>query len=499
MDEEQIVKVYRPRIVPALISGIFISAIIYINFLLRLPNFNFFGLTSIEIIVWALFTIATLGFGLINLLVQRYELKEDGVFIKAGIIAKSRGTILYSQIQDVREYQGIVARIFGVVNLEVKTMASASGSMINLSRNEASEIKQEILSRTKTHDKKSKESAKLDVIPYPMHHFKNAFALIVSFSIMWIIISFILLTLAYFLIFPLPNNIDISLSNEYVLIIFVLGSLIFSAITSAVFLISALVYNIALSYSLTSDYMETKFEFITKRELRIPFNKIQNFILKEGIVKRFAGLADFFIETGENPGTNRNERQAFLRQNTIPNLKLQDAQSLGNGLLGSMGIKNPSTKKLRMQYPLARIKPFKKSISATFYFSILAAIVFTILMFVYPSTQLGLIFAGVILLFFTLKLVYEIFYYRGYDYSDNEYLLLLRKGVFFIDSLIIPYSKIEHIVVDQDLFDRAFGLWDVHVASAGTTQMQLHIDGLKREYAEGLRNLLIKRTATKQR
>ena len=97
-------------------------------------------------------------------------------------------------------------------------------------------------------------------------------------------------------------------------------------------------------------------------------------------------------------------------------------------------------------------------------------------------------------IFFVLKLIYEIFYFKNYYYAENPELLSLRKGVFGINTLTIPYNKIQHIFIDQDLFDRLFGLWDVHVASAGTTGMQLHIDGLRAEHAQGLRNLLIQRT-----
>ena len=100
-------------------------------------------------------------------------------------------------------------------------------------------------------------------------------------------------------------------------------------------------------------------------------------------------------------------------------------------------------------------------------------------------------------IYFFVRLIYEIYYYKKYYYADNNELLTLRKGVFKIVTLTIPYNKVQHIFIDQDLFDRIFGLWDVHLASAGTIGMELHIDGLKKEHAEGLRNLLIQRTIYK--
>jgi len=46
--------------------------------------------------------------------------------------------------------------------------------------------------------------------------------------------------------------------------------------------------------------------------------------------------------------------------------------------------------------------------------------------------------------------------------------------------------------VDQDLLDRIFGLYDVHLSSATISSgMEAHIDGLEKQAAEGLRNILL--------
>ena len=107
MNEQKILKVYKPSILPSIISSIFVSILFFIyfrEFTIWLPII----INSIYILIIYL-----------NLKAQRYELKDDGVFIKSGIIAKSRGTLLYSQIQDVQEYQGLIARTFGVTNLTI--------------------------------------------------------------------------------------------------------------------------------------------------------------------------------------------------------------------------------------------------------------------------------------------------------------------------------------------------------------------------------------------
>lgn len=47
--------------------------------------------------------------------------------------------------------------------------------------------------------------------------------------------------------------------------------------------------------------------------------------------------------------------------------------------------------------------------------------------------------------------------------------------------------------VDQDLLDRIFGLYDVHLSSATISSgFEAHIDGVEKPAADGLRQLLLK-------
>jgi membrane protein YdbS with pleckstrin-like domain len=70
----------------------------------------------------------------------------------------------------------------------------------------------------------------------------------------------------------------------------------------------------------------------------------------------------------------------------------------------------------------------------------------------------------------------------------------LRKGVITITEVTIPYNKVQNIFVNQDLFDRIFKLYDVHLSTIGTvSQMELHIDGVSKETAEKLRDWLLNR------
>ena len=57
----------------------------------------------------------------------------------------------------------------------------------------------------------------------------------------------------------------------------------------------------------------------------------------------------------------------------------------------------------------------------------------------------------------------------------------------------------QDVYVDQDIFDRMFGLWDVHVSTATMMSgMEAHIDGVKRENAMKLREMLLQKIRSKK-
>lgn len=83
-------------------------------------------------------------------------------------------------------------------------------------------------------------------------------------------------------------------------------------------------------------------------------------------------------------------------------------------------------------------------------------------------------------------------YIQRYYYSLDENFITIRKGVFTPTEIHVQYVKIQDVYVDQDLFDRMFGIYDVHIASATVSSgIEAHIDGVSAEFAEGLKNEIL--------
>jgi putative membrane protein len=142
---------------------------------------------------------------------------------------------------------------------------------------------------------------------------------------------------------------------------------------------------------------------------------------------------------------------------------------------------------LREKYPLERIKPLKKTVR-----NALMLAPFIILFIFVKGGSSVTFYIGSFLVFVIVDYVYEVFYMKNYFYDLVGDNLIIRKGVFSRNEITLPVSRIQDVYVDQDILDRIFGLYDVHVSSATTISANLsHIDGVNKENAQALKSLII--------
>lgn len=156
------------------------------------------------------------------------------------------------------------------------------------------------------------------------------------------------------------------------------------------------------------------------------------------------------------------------------------------------------------KYPLEKRKIIKKTIKETFYLYVLSFILFSILYLFFGSSdflyEIKFYLIIILAIYPILKFLYEVAYFKTYFYDVREDFLIIRKGVFMPRETIIPYEKIQDIYVDQDLFDRIFNLYDVHVSTATVLSgKEAHIDGVNKKNAEAIRELILENVRKSKR
>src|SRR5437879_2343197 len=139
-------KVFTPNITMAIIANLWPIYLFLLLFLLPILLISLILTRGISLL--AVIFVSPMIIYYVILRAHRYELKQDGIEVKKGVIARSVTLIPYSQVQDVRVFQSIVQRIFGISKVQVLSMYQRGAVfLINLDSKDAEAIKNSLLKR----------------------------------------------------------------------------------------------------------------------------------------------------------------------------------------------------------------------------------------------------------------------------------------------------------------------------------------------------------------
>jgi len=85
---------------------------------------------------------------------------------------------------------------------------------------------------------------------------------------------------------------------------------------------------------------------------------------------------------------------------------------------------------------------------------------------------------------------------RGYRLRDKD--LIHRKGVIFKTVTTIPFNRVQHCEVSQGLIQRMFDLHTLQIFTAGGSNSDLAIPGLKDDTAQRIKEFIINKTDLEQ-
>ncbi|OYT54381.1 MAG: hypothetical protein B6U72_02790 [Candidatus Altiarchaeales archaeon ex4484_2] len=494
-------EIYHPSmagLVPMMIGSVFMFFFIAV-FSMMLPM-----VLAIPAIIIALFGIAALTY--LEFKSIRYEIRADGVFIKKGFISPKESLVLYRNIQDVEESQGLIEIILGIKTLSVKTMTSLSAQDSNLrflTHEVAEKLREEILEQSRKSSLAAERETREDEVtvedtvkeieappPYRNHFIKS---MIYSNAINYGIIASIIALVSVFLgVFHSVYFFGgVFLSVGIFLLLFIISA------------ISAVIVSMTYSYSVLRDYVAIKVGLFYIRRKQINYNKIQDLVLDITLPQSFAKLASLKLETGSKElvqgqrGKSAGATTSVSRLvESIPELDFMDAVNLRNKVAKLMGVslQGIGIDSLVSRLPLESIKPFKKTLWWIIYLTPVALVT----CIAAYQTDISVPGVTVLLIIYLVviagKYVYEVYYYRRYFYDLNDDVLVIRKGVFGSREIVIPFSKIQDIFIDQDILDRALNLRDLYVSTVtGRSILNAHIDGVNPEKAGKIALMIIDR------
>ncbi len=157
----------------------------------------------------------------------------------------------------------------------------------------------------------------------------------------------------------------------------------------------------------------------------------------------------------------------------------------------------------RESFPLSQKKIYKKTLTGTFGWAILFVVIYAITFFSlmgiggHAARYLPIItitIIGFLSIIVILTFLYQKWYFSVYFYDLTHDYITIRKNPITPKEITIPYERVQDVYMDQDLLDRFFGLYDVHLSSATLSSgMEAKIDGVEKEAADGLRALLLQK------
>jgi len=77
-------------------------------------------------------------------------------------------------------------------------------------------------------------------------------------------------------------------------------------------------------------------------------------------------------------------------------------------------------------------------------------------------------------------------------FGVREKDIIFQRGYLFFKQTIVPYNRIQHVEIKQDLIFRAFGIYSLKLFTAGSSSGDLSLVGLNKTDADKLKAVILK-------
>jgi putative membrane protein len=466
----------------------------------------------LNILIAAFLFIVLTGWGYLKITKTWIKLDEQGLTIRKGVITEERSTFLYSQIQDIKEAQTLYDAILGVKRLRIVTMTYTSVLATELplfNVAESDEIKNTIFEKMKTienlknkrQEKKLEKPEKILKEAALTLELKNIALGMISSAIAFISIIFVLiLFFAIYLLLSFSGFLEWELIKNIGNFSFItLGSIAIIIVLFLLIMVARHIELINFKVSISNNRLEIQYGLFSIKKASFNISKIQDIVITRNIVEKFFNLSNVKAETGgiEKIFSSNKNDQLLNVDTAIPYIKPDKAFWLREFLFSSNDLnQNQDIEPLSKRIPLEQRKPIKRTIQTAIIFFILLLIAITLQVLYVPKLNFLNIVGTILAFFFVVigRYLFELLYYKNYYYNQSEDIIYIRKGVIRTTEIAIPFHRIENIFIDQDIFDKILGLYDLHISTVTpVSSTESHIDGLSKENAEKLKSLLIEK------
>ena len=107
------------------------------------------------------------------------------------------------------------------------------------------------------------------------------------------------------------------------------------------------------------------------------------------------------------------------------------------------------------------------------------------------------VFGGFVLLMgIMITLQKRAFYKRSYAIRERD--IIYRRGLLSTNTTIIPFTRIQHVALNEGFIARYYGLAQLQIYTAGGSSSDLKISGLSKEDAEKIKSVILLQIGKKE-
>jgi membrane protein YdbS with pleckstrin-like domain len=150
-------------------------------------------------------------------------------------------------------------------------------------------------------------------------------------------------------------------------------------------------------------------------------------------------------------------------------------------------LNTPDFKPLHQKY-------FKLMLVRRIVFSVILVVAFFVFYFTNKNKEIPnsvfIISIITVLLFVVVYVSLTKTIFNRKKYLIHDTYLSYKKGILIRQMTVVPFSRIQHIEIDEGPFERFFKLSTLSIYTAGDSGKDLKISGLKKEQAQEIKELI---------
>lgn len=472
------------------------------NFLPLLPLL-IFGKGYWFMTVTLVFIVISLAQALLRYFTFSYGIEGGDLVIRKGVLERTERHIPLDRVQEIQIEQGVMHRIFGVVDAIIETAGGQGpeASLSVLSRAEAERLRRAVFERaavavsrpetdhTEVAPAEQRELIrKLSLIDLlraglTSNHLLSALAIV---GAMWAFLDDLLPETIYeqIAVTVMGRAQEIIQQDVWTTVVFALIALILVFGISVIFSVIgsvALFYN--FTFSRSGEDLHRSYGLLTLRSSSLPRRRIQVLEIEEKLLRRLFGLVTLRADTvagGKEEGEENKGRDVLL-----PVLARDEVGSF-------LPIFFPDLENdVATWHQVSRLAIRRNM----FISALICALMIAGLLFYIPGPL-----ALVPLLILPLVYWISVKNYNSFGYSLGEHYFQTRRGWLSRSTHIVPIRKVQAVAIHRNPIDRKLGLATLMVDTAGQayTGGGPQISNLPVKEAEDVARRLAQRAATTQ-